>query len=54
MAIAHLVVDISGHGYGHAAMTIPILNALRRVRPDLKVTIRTSVPPAWIAERLER
>jgi hypothetical protein len=42
-----------GHGYGHAAMTLPILNELRLLRPCLKLTIRTSVPSAWIAERLE-
>jgi hypothetical protein len=40
MAVAHLIVDVSGHGYGHAAMTFPILNALRRIRPYLKLTIR--------------
>ena len=53
MAVAHLIVDVSGHGYGHAAMTFPILNALRRIRPYLKLTIRTSVPSGWIAERLK-
>jgi hypothetical protein len=34
-------------------MTLPILNALRRSLPKLKLTIRTSVPAAWLAERLE-
>ena len=53
MAVAHLVADVSGHGYGHAAMTLLILNALRRIRPSMKLTIRTSVPSVWIAERLE-
>src|SRR5262249_60410970 len=52
MAITHLVVDVSGHGYGHAAMTLPILNELRHSLPKLKLTIRTSVPAAWLAERL--
>ena len=47
------MVDFSSHGYGHAGMTIPVLNQLRRYRPDLKFTIRTTVPHAWIAERLE-
>jgi hypothetical protein len=51
--IPHLVADVSGHGYGHAAMTLPILNALRRIRPSMKLTIRTSVPSVWIAERLD-
>jgi hypothetical protein len=48
----HLVVDLSGHGYGHAAMTIPILNALRRDWPGLRLTVRTTVPRAWLVERL--
>jgi hypothetical protein len=51
--MAHLVVDLSGHGYGHAGMTIPIINALRRSRPDFKLTIRTTVPSAMLAERVE-
>jgi hypothetical protein len=53
MAVPHLVVDVSGHGYGHAVMTLPILNELRLLRPCLKFTIRTSVPSGWIAERLK-
>jgi hypothetical protein len=48
----HLVADLSGHGYGHAGMTVPILNALRRLRSNLKLTIRSTVPRAWLAERL--
>jgi len=48
----YLVVDLSGRGYGHAAMTIPILNALRRDWPGLRLTIRTTVPRAWLVERL--
>src|ERR1700738_4573449 len=34
-------------------MTLPILNGLRLLRPCLKLTIRTSVPSTWIAERLQ-
>ena len=49
----HLVVDLSGHGYGHAGMTIPILKALRCRTPRLKLTIRTTVPVGWLAERIE-
>jgi hypothetical protein len=52
MAVPHLVVDVSGQGYGHAAMRLLILNELRLLRPCFKLTIRTSVPLGWIAERL--
>ena len=48
----HLVVDLSGQGCGHAAISVPILNALRCSWPDLKLTIRTAVPRASLAERL--
>lgn len=51
--LKHLVVDISGHGYGHAGITVPILNALRRHLPALQLTIRTAVPRHWLADRLQ-
>ncbi|MFC1491240.1 hypothetical protein ACFLQ0_01445 [Nitrospinota bacterium] len=40
----HIVVDISGHGFGHAAQVGPILNQLRKIHPSLKITIRSKVP----------
>jgi hypothetical protein len=49
----HLIVDLSGHGYGHAGMTMPVLNALRVAQPGLKLTIRTTVSVRWLAERIE-
>jgi hypothetical protein len=49
----HLVVDLSSHGYGHAAITCPVLNALRPQARNIKVTIRTAVPAALIAERAD-
>lgn len=38
-----LVTYISGHGYGHAARTIEVLNALRDRKPDLRIVIRSAV-----------
>jgi ABC-type glutathione transport system ATPase component len=49
----HLVVDLSSHGFGHAGMTIPLLNALDRAVPGMRLTLRTAVPRAWLADRLE-
>jgi hypothetical protein len=43
---------ISGHGFGHAAQVVPVLNALNRLIPDLRVLLRTTVPPAFFTERL--
>lgn len=43
---------ISAHGYGHAAQIIPVLNALGRRRPGMRVILRTNVPRAFFADRL--
>jgi len=43
---------ISGHGFGHAAQVVPVLNALSRLIPDLRVLLRTTVTPAFFKERL--
>ena len=41
--MSHLVVSISGHGYGHVAQTAPILNYLHDRMPELRITVRSSV-----------
>ncbi|HWF60096.1 MAG TPA: hypothetical protein VN666_07280 [Nitrospira sp.] len=43
---------ISGHGFGHAAQVVPVLNALHRLLPDLRVLLRTAVPPSFFKDRL--
>lgn len=43
---------ISGHGFGHAAQVIPVLNALGRLVPDMHVLLRTTVPSAFFKDRL--
>ncbi len=49
----HLVVTITHHGLGHFAQTAPVLNALRRRFPQLRLTLVTTVPEAKLRERLE-
>lgn len=49
----HLVVTITHHGLGHFAQTAPVLNALRRRYPQLRLTLVTTVPEAKLRERLE-
>ncbi len=44
--------SISGHGYGHAAQVVPVLNALGQRVPHLKVLLRTSVPATFFQPRL--
>lgn len=48
----HLFVDISSHGFGHLAITAPVLNALAGVLPDLRLTVRSRLPAARLGQRL--
>ena len=43
---------ISGHGFGHAAQLIPILNELGRQLPGLTAILRSSVPASFFHDRL--
>lgn len=43
---------ISGHGYGHAAQVIPVLNSLGALVPGLTAILRTTVPDAFFQGRL--
>lgn len=47
----HLWLALSPHGYGHAVMTAPVVEALRRRRPGLRLTIQTALPRAFLEER---
>ncbi len=48
----HLVVSISGHGFGHVAQAAPVLNALHRKMPQLRLTVRSVVPLAHLRSRI--
>jgi hypothetical protein len=47
-----LVVSISGHGFGHVAQTAPILNLLHEKMPQLRLTVRSAVPPVHLQARI--
>lgn len=49
----HLWVGLSPHGYGHAAMTAPVVAELRRRRPGLRVTLQTRVARDFLASRYD-
>ncbi len=49
----HLYLAISSHGYGHAAQVVPVVNALRAARPDLRLSVRADLPRAWLADRVQ-
>jgi len=50
--MAHLLVAISSHGYGHAMQALLVVNALRKRLPSLQVTLRTQVSPNYLRSRL--
>ena len=50
----HLLLAVSGHGYGHLAQCAPVINALWRSLPDLRVTVCSTLDKGIIATRLER
>jgi hypothetical protein len=43
---------ISGHGFGHAAQVVPVLNALGDLVPGLTAILRTTVPASFFQNRL--
>ncbi len=48
----HLVVSISGHGFGHVAQTAPILNLLHERMPQLRITLRSAVASGHLRSRI--
>lgn len=48
----HLFVDISSHGFGHLAITAPVLNALAGITPNLRLTLRSSLPEVKLRQRI--
>ena len=50
--MAHLFVDVSSHGLGHLAQVAPVLNELVRIRPELRLTIRSGLPAERMRARI--
>lgn len=48
----HLVVYISGHGFGHIAQTGPVLDALRQLQPALRLTVVSGAPEFKLRQRI--
>jgi hypothetical protein len=43
---------ISGHGYGHAAQVVPVLNTLGTLVPGMTAILRTAVPASFFQDRM--
>lgn len=48
-----VVFYVSGHGFGHAARQIEIINTLASVAPELTIAVRTGAP-RWLFDRTVR
>ncbi|MGB5064688.1 MAG: hypothetical protein WBQ37_13165 [Candidatus Competibacter sp.] len=48
---SHLVVALSSHGFGHIGQSAPVIEALRKHLPKLRVTLRTAAPRFKLIER---
>ena len=48
----HLFVALSGHGFGHLAQAAPVLNALRRHLPALRLTVQSALSGEVLRARI--
>lgn len=48
----HVVLDISAHGFGHVALSSPVIRALVARDPDIRLTIRSAAPEALLREHV--
>ena len=49
--IPHLLVALTAHGFGHAAMTAPVVNALAAKLPALRLTLQSNHPNDFLSSR---
>lgn len=50
-AVPHLWLALSPHGYGHAAMTAPVIAEVQRRAPHLRLTIQTRIDQDFLRSR---
>jgi hypothetical protein len=48
----HLLLAVTGHGYGHLAQCAPVINRLRERRSGLRLTVMSELPHAVLSSRL--
>ena len=51
-ALPHLLLAVTAHGYGHLAQSAPVVEALTRRMPGLRVTLQGDIDPAFARHRL--
>jgi hypothetical protein len=53
MQAPHLLLALSGHGYGHLAQCAPVVNALWADFPGLRLSVCSALPEDVVATRLD-
>lgn len=48
----HLLVALSSHGFGHLSQAAPVINQVRTLIPNLRLTIRANFPADQIKRRI--
>lgn len=48
----NILFAITAHGFGHGAISAPLVKALRRQVPDCRVTLHTRLPREWLSNRI--
>jgi hypothetical protein len=48
----HLLLAVTGHGYGHLAQCAPVVNRVRELQPGLRLTVVSNLPSAVLTSRL--
>ncbi len=49
----HLLAAISPHGFGHLSQSAAVLNALRALNAELRLTLRTALPRSALERRID-
>jgi UDP:flavonoid glycosyltransferase YjiC (YdhE family) len=50
--LPHLLLAVTGHGYGHLAQCAPVVNRLREMQPGLRLTVMSNLPHTVLTSRL--
>lgn len=48
----HLFLAVTAHGYGHLAQSSPVVEALAKRIPGLRVTLQGDIDPLFMQSRL--
>jgi hypothetical protein len=50
--MSHLFLAVTAHGYGHLAQVAPVVGALSRRLPGLRITLQSDIDPGYARSRL--